>query len=433
MRRAVLSVIFFGVTITTSMHASNFEGYLRTDGILAVVENDIILHSDVNTILQHHFIQNRIDINRVPEQELRAMQKQILDQLIISRLISFEAKRDSIPINQDRISQEVDRQIDEIVSRVGSTELLSRELVNQGMDIVEFRRRKFDQIKNEMFAAGIRQRLSQEVGMNRQRVIDFYGMYKDSLPAESESYQITVYRSSFQIPEDASLLMTERLLAIKNDIREGNATFEDAARQHSVCPSSATGGDLGFFSRGDMVAEFERAAFALDSGQISDPVKTPFGYHLIQLVSKDGPRIRARHILLKFDITETVIAERKQRIKDAMLEASTRGVPITEINNEIDVFVEQNWVTTDRLPREFIRLVSSANLSQLPAYTDITFQNNFFYFLKVSDFREQRLMSLENDWNFIEQRAHEYYLDKIFQQRVEEWFEEFHVEIYAEF
>lgn len=69
--------------------------------------------------------------------------------------------------------------------------------------------------------------------------------------------------------------------ALKAQIAEG-ADFAELARQHSDCPSGEDGGDLGHFPRGAMVREFDEAAFALEPGQVSDVIETPFGYHLIQ-------------------------------------------------------------------------------------------------------------------------------------------------------
>ena len=72
----------------------------------------------------------------------------------------------------------------------------------------------------------------------------------------------------------------EQINTIVEEIK-GGAEFSDMARQHSTCPSSSHGGSLGSFGRGMMVPAFEEAAFALDAGEVSGPVETNFGVHLI--------------------------------------------------------------------------------------------------------------------------------------------------------
>ncbi len=77
----------------------------------------------------------------------------------------------------------------------------------------------------------------------------------------------------------------EKIKEIKKEIEEG-LDFSEAAQKYSTCPSKERGGDLGNFSRGKMVPEFEKVAFELETGQVSAPVKTPFGYHLIMTTEK---------------------------------------------------------------------------------------------------------------------------------------------------
>ncbi|MBU0531971.1 peptidyl-prolyl cis-trans isomerase [Candidatus Micrarchaeota archaeon] len=86
----------------------------------------------------------------------------------------------------------------------------------------------------------------------------------------------------------ASHILVSTLEEAKTVISELNKgkKFEDMAKKYSSCPSSANGGDLGFFSKGQMVKEFEDAAFSLDVNKISNPIKTEFGYHIIKVTGK---------------------------------------------------------------------------------------------------------------------------------------------------
>ncbi len=79
----------------------------------------------------------------------------------------------------------------------------------------------------------------------------------------------------------------EEALKIKEEIINGK-DFSQAAKESSLCPSGQNGGDLGYFSKGQMVKEFENVAFSMNKGEISNPVKTQFGYHLIYVTDKQN-------------------------------------------------------------------------------------------------------------------------------------------------
>ena len=103
-------------------------------------------------------------------------------------------------------------------------------------------------------------------------------------------------------------------------IKAGEVSFEDAATEHSTCPSKANGGNLGDFGRGQMVPEFDSAVFAMEVGEISDaPVKTQFGYHLIKLNTKN-------------EAEEMPFAEIAPEIKNALLQEKQRAAYESKIN-----------------------------------------------------------------------------------------------------
>ncbi|APC96906.1 peptidylprolyl isomerase [Pseudofrancisella aestuarii] len=78
----------------------------------------------------------------------------------------------------------------------------------------------------------------------------------------------------------------EECKKIKQDIIDGKVSFEEAAKKHSLCPSGARGGDLGTFSQGQMVPEFDKVVFNDELNVVHGPVKTQFGYHLLEVTSR---------------------------------------------------------------------------------------------------------------------------------------------------
>lgn len=104
----------------------------------------------------------------------------------------------------------------------------------------------------------------------------------------------------------------EKANSVKDEISKG-LSFENAATEYSSCPSKAQGGSLGSFSRGQMVPEFENAAFSLEVGVISEPVKTQFGYHLIKVESKNAGR--KKNFAEVKDNLKTELLQQKQNMK----------------------------------------------------------------------------------------------------------------------
>ena len=104
----------------------------------------------------------------------------------------------------------------------------------------------------------------------------------------------------------------EKALELLSKIRAGEISFEDAARENSTCPSGQQGGNLGTFTRGQMVPEFDKAVFEMQAGEISEaPVKTQFGYHLIKLIEKSESEA-ASFDEVKGELTEMLLTEKRR-------------------------------------------------------------------------------------------------------------------------
>lgn len=156
---------------------------------------------------------------------------------------------------------------------------LLEELIHQELfysDAVKTELEKDDQFQNElkivqanMLKQFYVKRLLSEANVSEEEMTDYYEENKARFMKPTQSRAKHILVDTKEQAED-----------IKKQIDSG-CTFEDAAKDHSKCPSKEKGGDLGFFGKGKMVPEFEKAVFSMEVGEISEPVQTQFGYHLI--------------------------------------------------------------------------------------------------------------------------------------------------------
>lgn len=151
---------------------------------------------------------------------------------------------------------------------------------------------------------------------------------------EVESYY-NDHKNEFKTPESvrASHILVdteEKANEILDEIKAG-LSFEEAAEKYSKCPSKARGGDLGYFTRGKMVPEFEKASFEMKKDEISEPVKTQFGYHIIKLIDKQEEGV-------------SKLEEVKDRLKEQLLMNKQRQVYLNKVNelkNKYEVIINE--------------------------------------------------------------------------------------------
>jgi peptidyl-prolyl cis-trans isomerase SurA len=270
--------------------ACNLYSQQVLDKIVAVVDNEIILQSELDFQVQTYAAQQKIDPNQT------GLKEQILNNMIDEDLVYAQAVYDSIQVSDDEVSQRVDYQINYFIQQYGSKERLEQVY---GMSIEKIKRELRDDVRKNVMIQKLQEKKFGDVVATRREVEDFFNTYKDSLGTIPEKVQIA---HILKIPE-ASEATKEKYRAfaqaILDSIKAG-ADFATMAKKYSEDPGSAkNGGDLGFVKRGVFYPEFESAAFALKPGELSDVVETPVGFHIIQLLEKRGESIHTRHILIK--------------------------------------------------------------------------------------------------------------------------------------
>lgn len=303
--RRFLACLVFAVPLVSTMLWGQ-EGTL--DRIVAVVGKEIILKSDVDGQMEM-IAQRNPSIKRTDP----VLRQQILDLLINERLITTKAQEDSVDVTDDEVTQRMEMQIQMLVQQYGSEQRIES---LYGMSMARIRRDFRDEIRKQLLAQKMREMKFGNVKASRADVEEFYQRYKDSLqtvPARLDLYHIVKYVK----PNDAQ---KQEAKAFANRLRDSilnGVPFGDIARRHSADPgSAANGGDLGFAERGKFVPSFEAAAFGLEPGEISLPVESPFGFHVIQLIEKTANAVNTRHILIPVGRSDAEIEQTRKALLD---------------------------------------------------------------------------------------------------------------------
>ncbi|MBA7601103.1 Chaperone SurA [subsurface metagenome] len=265
------------------------------DGIAAIVGDNIILKSDVLQLAQINALQNRVDIFSQPDM-LVQFQDIAFDALLMQKILLDQARVDSMDvIPQEDIDRSLEQQIENILAQVGS-ESRFKEVI--GQSVRDFRSDHWDDIRDQIIAERYQTEKIQSISVTRDEVEEFYYTYKDSLPPIDNRYELSQIILPIRPGESAYKESYEQISSIHQRLLNGDS-FTELAREFSDdLASKDLGGDLGFVRRGELVREYEEVAFSLSEGQVSDIVESVFGYHIIQLLEKQGERIRSRHILI---------------------------------------------------------------------------------------------------------------------------------------
>jgi peptidyl-prolyl cis-trans isomerase SurA len=376
------------------------------DGTAAIVGDEIVLISDINALITSYAIQNKIDITRQPDL-YQKLGNQFLERLIDQKLLLIKADEDTIEADEERVEQSLNQQIDYMIQQAGSESKLE-EYYSAPLYKIKSDMRK--EIGNQMRIGIMREKKFMNLKISRKEVEDFYNTYKDTLPNMKSSVDIShilmQITPSEQSVEEAFLKISE----IKTRLDNGE-DFAELARQYSEDPGSAkTGGELGFVSRGTLVKEFEETAFSLEKGEISEIVQTQFGFHIIQLLDRQGERINVRHILIQLQPTpqdELVVIENLNAIRNTLLTTDSSFEDLA-IEYSADPNVQQDRGRLGAFEeggfqiKEFENAIQDLKIDEISA----PFKTDFgYHIVKLNNRQDARQYNLSGDWEQIEQWA----------------------------
>ena len=375
------------------------------DKIIATVGREIVLQSDIEGRIAM-FLQQNPKVNP-SDPELR---KQVLESLINERLMVTKAVEDSIAVMDEEINQSLDFMMQNLMQTYGSEKRVED---LYGMSISRIRKNYRDEVRKQLLVERLQQQKFMGVKCTNREVEDFYNQYRDSIRAIPASVELAHIVKHIKPSADAKEEVKRLALKIRDSILKG-VDFAELAKRHSGDPGSAsTGGDLGWVDKGKFVAEYERAAYDLQSGETSQPIESPFGFHIIQTIEKRKDASHTRHILLKLGGS----ADDKSRVEKILIDLKERVEKSESFEDLAKQYSDEKEtqgfggsmgvIELNRLPADLKSIVETlpeGGVSQpLPYMADPT-KPSLHIILKKKNIAEHS-PSLSSDFKKIEQMA----------------------------
>ena len=287
------------------------------DKVISIVGDDIILMSDIENQAAYFLANGQVDDG--------TMRCQILQKLIVEKLLLNKARQDSIVITDDQIESELGRKLNYFIQGYGSVAKLEEEYKKP---LIEIKADLWPEIKDQLLIDKMREQVVSKVVITPREVKKFFAAFPEDslpyLPAEVELFHLVKRPVATAASKKEA---KARLESIREMIIRGESSFQDLAKKYSEDPGSGRlGGDLGEFGRGRMVAAFEEVAFKLKEGELSQVFESEYGYHIMQLYKRVGDLVSARHILITARVTyddELRAEEELKQIRERILKSDT--------------------------------------------------------------------------------------------------------------
>jgi len=292
-QKFIVAIVFLFGSMNLNAQTTNL------DKIAAIIGDNIILKSEVEGAFADYQKENPL----LEETEKCG----ILEQYVSQKVLVEQAARDSVIISDEEIEGSLENRIRYFVNMYGSVEKLEE---NAGKTVYQLKDDYRPLFRDQLTAQRMQSTIISSVKITPQEVKAFYDKIPvDSLPFYPSLVEVGQIVFKPNINDEVEKYAIEKLEGIRKDIVSGKSSFEVMAGIYSEDPGSKDlGGELGIAGRDEYVPEFSAAAFKLQNGEISSVVKTKFGFHIIQMLNRQGEKAKLRHILIKPLITSDMVA-----------------------------------------------------------------------------------------------------------------------------
>lgn len=290
MKKFLIILGWISAVSIPALHAQETEstGFV-VDEIIAKVDNYIVLKSELERAYQDYLTNGGS-----PSQQARC---QYLVLLVRNKLMMAKAEMDSVVVLDIEVDNNTQNRMDMILSQSGRSPDELEELY--GKTLEQIRSELRDQIREQMTVSRMEETMTDGITVTPAEVRRFFNKIpKDSLPYFSASVEVGQIVKIANVSSAQEEKTRAELIAIRNRILSGE-DWGTLAKQYSNDPSVFTNsGEMGWSGRGKMVPEYEATAFRLKPNEISMPFKSPFGFHIMQLLERRGNEYNSRHILI---------------------------------------------------------------------------------------------------------------------------------------
>lgn len=409
----IFLLVWLAGLVTISLQAQTV-----ADRIIAVVDNEIILESELNNQAQMYAMQQRID-----PQQLPLLKEQMLESMINKRLLLAKAIRDSVIVSDAEVQQELDSQMRQFEQTYGSLDAVADQM---GMSVPRLRRDMREDIRKELLVQRLQNKTFQTINVSRREVRDFYEQYRTELPPVPEQVEVA---HIFMMPEEDENVRADayaRAEQLRDSILAG-ADFEALAREYSVDIGTAErGGDLGWVRRGLFVREFEEAVFAMSPGEVSEIVETQFGLHIIRLEERRGDSVHPRHILLRIERSEESdrpTIDKLNEIRNRVMDGESFEDLAREYSQDTDTAPfggTLGTLPTEQLETDIRRVISELSEGQISEPARINLANEYGYsIIKLIKRTPESEIDFNRDYHFLERFAMQYKMESEFERLID--------------